>query len=107
MLTNFHLPGSSLLMLVAALGGTDAVLAAYREAVRHRYRFYSYGDAMFVEKRRQDLTSRAPLECPTHESRQRQKRSRSAGLRPASSAAGGRNAETPTRRMDAPADSEA
>ena len=53
MLTNFHLPGSSLLMLVAALGGTDAVLAAYREAVRHRYRFYSYGDATFVEKRAQ------------------------------------------------------
>ncbi len=52
MLTNFHLPGSSLLMLVAALGGTEAVLAAYREAVRERYRFYSYGDAMFVEKRR-------------------------------------------------------
>ncbi|MCY3744732.1 MAG: tRNA preQ1(34) S-adenosylmethionine ribosyltransferase-isomerase QueA [Acidobacteria bacterium] len=51
MLTNFHLPGSSLLMLVAALGGTEAVLAAYREAVRERYRFYSYGDAMFVEKR--------------------------------------------------------
>ena len=50
MLTNFHLPGSSLLMLVAALGGTQAVLAAYREAVRRRYRFYSYGDAMFVER---------------------------------------------------------
>ena len=50
MLTNFHLPGSSLLMLVAALGGTEAVLAAYREAVRQRYRFYSYGDAMFVER---------------------------------------------------------
>lgn len=50
MLTNFHLPESSLLMLVAALGGTEAVLAAYREAVRERYRFYSYGDAMFVEK---------------------------------------------------------
>ena len=50
MLTNFHLPGSSLLMLVAALGGTQAVLAAYRDAVRRRYRFYSYGDAMFVEK---------------------------------------------------------
>ncbi|MXX86394.1 MAG: tRNA preQ1(34) S-adenosylmethionine ribosyltransferase-isomerase QueA [Acidobacteria bacterium] len=49
MLTNFHLPGSSLLMLVAALGGTETVLAAYREAVRQRYRFYSYGDAMFVE----------------------------------------------------------
>ena len=50
MLTNFHLPESSLLMLVAALGGTEPVLAAYREAVRERYRFYSYGDAMFVEK---------------------------------------------------------
>ncbi len=50
MLTNFHLPESSLLMLVAALGGTEAVLAAYREAVRERYRFYSYGDAMLVEK---------------------------------------------------------
>jgi S-adenosylmethionine:tRNA ribosyltransferase-isomerase len=49
MLTNFHLPESSLLMLVAALGGTAPVLAAYREAVRERYRFYSYGDAMFVE----------------------------------------------------------
>lgn len=50
MLTNFHLPGSSLLMLVAALGGREAVLAAYREAVCERYRFYSYGDAMFVER---------------------------------------------------------
>ena len=50
MLTNFHLPESSLLMLVAALGGTAPVLAAYREAVRERYRFYSYGDAMFVER---------------------------------------------------------
>ena len=49
MLTNFHLPESSLLMLVAALGGTSEVLAAYREAVRERYRFYSFGDAMFVE----------------------------------------------------------
>lgn len=49
MLTNFHLPESSLLMLVAALGGVEPVLAAYREAVRERYRFYSYGDAMFVE----------------------------------------------------------
>ena len=51
MLTNLHLPQSSLLMLVAALGGTGPVLAAYREAVCERYRFHSYGDAMFVEKR--------------------------------------------------------
>lgn len=46
--TNFHLPASSLLMLVSAFGGRDAVLAAYRDAVRERYRFYSYGDAMLV-----------------------------------------------------------
>lgn len=49
LLTNFHLPESSLLLLVAALAGRERVLAAYREAARRRYRFYSYGDAMFVE----------------------------------------------------------
>jgi len=48
LLTNFHLPKSSLLMLVAAFGGRDAVLAAYRTAVAERYRFYSYGDAMLI-----------------------------------------------------------
>ena len=48
LLTNFHLPQSSLLMLVAAFAGRERVLAAYREAVRERYRFYSYGDAMLV-----------------------------------------------------------
>ena len=48
LITNFHLPKSSLLMLVAAFGGTKQVLDAYREAVAHRYRFYSYGDAMFI-----------------------------------------------------------
>ncbi len=48
LVTNFHLPESTLLMLVSALAGTDAVLAAYREAVRERYRFFSYGDAMFI-----------------------------------------------------------
>jgi S-adenosylmethionine:tRNA ribosyltransferase-isomerase len=48
MVTNFHLPKSSLLMLVSALGGQDRILAAYREAVAHRYRFYSYGDAMLI-----------------------------------------------------------
>lgn len=48
LLTNFHLPKSSLLMLVCAFAGTDHVLHAYREAVRERYRFYSYGDAMLV-----------------------------------------------------------
>jgi S-adenosylmethionine:tRNA ribosyltransferase-isomerase len=46
LLTNFHLPRSTLLMLVAAFAGTDLVRAAYREAVARRYRFYSYGDCM-------------------------------------------------------------
>ncbi|MGA7751520.1 MAG: tRNA preQ1(34) S-adenosylmethionine ribosyltransferase-isomerase QueA [Candidatus Sulfotelmatobacter sp.] len=49
LLTNFHLPQSTLLMLVCALGGKENVLRAYRHAVAHRYRFYSYGDCMFVE----------------------------------------------------------
>lgn len=48
LLTNFHLPASSLLMLVSAFGGREKVLASYREAVEQRYRFYSYGDAMLV-----------------------------------------------------------
>jgi S-adenosylmethionine:tRNA ribosyltransferase-isomerase len=48
LLTNFHLPRSTLMMLVAAMAGYDATLAAYTEAVRERYRFYSYGDAMAI-----------------------------------------------------------
>ena len=48
MVTNFHLPQSSLLMLVAAFAGTDLTLAAYRHAVRTGFRFYSYGDAMLI-----------------------------------------------------------
>lgn len=48
LLTNFHLPRSTLLMLVSALATREAVLAAYAEAVRERYRFYSYGDAMLI-----------------------------------------------------------
>ena len=48
LMTNFHLPKSSLLMLVAAFAGRERVLRAYAEAVEHRYRFYSYGDAMLV-----------------------------------------------------------
>ena len=47
-MTNFHLPQSSLLMLVSAFAGRESVLAAYGEAVRLRYRFYSYGDAMLI-----------------------------------------------------------
>jgi len=49
LLTNFHLPQSTLLMLVCAMAGKDFVLAAYRHAVEARYRFYSYGDCMFIE----------------------------------------------------------
>jgi S-adenosylmethionine:tRNA ribosyltransferase-isomerase len=48
LLTNFHLPESSLLMLVSAFAGTDRVLAAYRHAVASQYRFFSYGDCMFI-----------------------------------------------------------
>jgi S-adenosylmethionine:tRNA ribosyltransferase-isomerase len=47
-MTNFHLPMSSLLMLVCAFAGREPVLAAYREAVAAEYRFYSYGDAMLI-----------------------------------------------------------
>jgi S-adenosylmethionine:tRNA ribosyltransferase-isomerase len=49
LLTNFHLPQSTLLMLVCALGGKELVMAAYQHAVEQKYRFYSYGDCMFVE----------------------------------------------------------
>ncbi len=49
LLTNFHLPRSSLLMLVAALAGRERVLAAYARAVAAGFRFYSYGDAMLVQ----------------------------------------------------------
>ena len=48
LLTNFHLPESSLIMLVSALAGRERVLAAYAEAVSRGYRFFSYGDAMFI-----------------------------------------------------------
>jgi S-adenosylmethionine:tRNA ribosyltransferase-isomerase len=51
LVTNFHLPRSTLLMLVCAFGGTERVLAAYREAVARRYRFFSYGDAMLLLRR--------------------------------------------------------
>lgn len=48
LITNFHLPESTLLMLVCALGGYEFIMAAYREAVKNHYRFYSYGDAMLI-----------------------------------------------------------
>ncbi|MGE5186879.1 MAG: S-adenosylmethionine:tRNA ribosyltransferase-isomerase, partial [Acidobacteriota bacterium] len=50
LITNFHLPESTLLMLVCAFAGTERVLAAYRHAVAARYRFFSYGDAMLVHR---------------------------------------------------------
>lgn len=48
LLTNFHLPCSTLIMLVCAFGGYNLIMKAYKEAVRERYRFFSYGDAMFI-----------------------------------------------------------
>ena len=48
LVTNFHLPQSTLIMLVSALAGREHVLAAYKEAVKERYRFFSFGDAMFI-----------------------------------------------------------
>ena len=51
LLTNFHLPQTTLLMLVSAIAGTELLRRAYDEAVRMRYRFYSYGDAMLITGR--------------------------------------------------------
>ena len=48
MVTNFHLPKSTLIALVAAFGGLENILAAYRYAIERRYQFYSYGDAMLI-----------------------------------------------------------
>ena len=48
LLTNFHLPKSTLLVLVATLAGHDLILQAYAEAIREKYRFFSYGDAMLI-----------------------------------------------------------
>ena len=50
LLTNFHLPKSSLLMLVAAFAGMDNIKRAYAHAIEQRYRFFSYGDAMLIER---------------------------------------------------------
>jgi S-adenosylmethionine:tRNA ribosyltransferase-isomerase len=48
MITNFHLPKSSLLIMVCAFGGRDLIMKAYQEAVKEKYRFFSYGDAMLI-----------------------------------------------------------
>jgi S-adenosylmethionine:tRNA ribosyltransferase-isomerase len=50
LLTNFHLPKSTLLMLVAAFGGQENIRKAYAHAIERRYRFFSYGDAMLIER---------------------------------------------------------
>ena len=49
MFTNFHTPESTLIMLVSAFAGRENILAAYQEAVRERYRFFSYGDCMLIK----------------------------------------------------------
>ena len=51
LITNFHLPESTLMMLVSALAGREHILAAYEEAIKERYRFFSFGDAMFITDR--------------------------------------------------------
>ena len=48
LITNFHLPESTLVMLVSAFAGKDHIMAAYEEAVKERYRFFSFGDAMYI-----------------------------------------------------------
>jgi len=49
LITNFHLPESTLLMLVSALAGKEFIMGAYEEAVQEKYRFFSFGDAMFIQ----------------------------------------------------------
>ncbi|MDD6579075.1 MAG: tRNA preQ1(34) S-adenosylmethionine ribosyltransferase-isomerase QueA [Lachnospiraceae bacterium] len=64
LITNFHLPKSTLIMLVSALAGREHILAAYREAVKERYRFFSFGDAMFITN---DLTEIDPIDQKAEE----------------------------------------
>ena len=61
LLTNFHLPQTTLLMLVSAFAGTEFLRQAYDEAVQMRYRFYSYGDAMLITGRQAQPAARAVL----------------------------------------------
>ncbi len=53
LVTNFHLPESTLIMLVSSFAGYEHTMAAYRAAVEARYRFFSYGDAMFITRQQQ------------------------------------------------------
>nr|WP_283957951.1 tRNA preQ1(34) S-adenosylmethionine ribosyltransferase-isomerase QueA [Planococcus maritimus] len=57
LITNFHLPKSTLVMLVSAMSNRDAILNAYNEAVKERYRFFSFGDAMFIEPQKKETES--------------------------------------------------
>ena len=65
LLTNFHLPESTLLMLVSAFSGYSRIMGAYREAVEQRYRFFSYGDAMFLTRNQNATEDQPPLEDPS------------------------------------------
>ncbi|TXD97228.1 tRNA preQ1(34) S-adenosylmethionine ribosyltransferase-isomerase QueA, partial [Ralstonia pseudosolanacearum] len=60
LVTNFHLPKSTLLMLVSAFAGLETIRAAYRHAIAQRYRFFSYGDAMFLTRAEPDTQSASP-----------------------------------------------
>jgi hypothetical protein len=60
LITNFHLPESTLLMLVSAMAGRENILRAYQAAIDERYRFFSFGDAMFITRRKDT--------CHSHES---------------------------------------
>ena len=62
LITNFHLPESTLVMLVSALAGREHVLHAYEEAIKERYRFFSFGDAMFLTDLSNNQNGRRPLE---------------------------------------------
>jgi len=61
LLTNFHLPESTLLMLVCAFAGKEHVMCAYQHAVAQKYRFYSYGDAMFITRKSQDISDKSQV----------------------------------------------
>jgi S-adenosylmethionine:tRNA ribosyltransferase-isomerase len=65
LLTNFHLPESTLMMLVTAFGGYNEVMNAYRHAVREKYHFFSYGDAMFISSLRETNIEKSAVDKPT------------------------------------------